>query len=150
MSVNEPVVNPGTIGLLEELVEASFRVRRAVGRRANLSELEMGTLQLLIATPSSPSELARDLQVSTAASTGLVDRLEQRGHLERRAHPTDRRRTEVHVTASGRLEMDRHIQPLTDALAEVDDEIGPEDRVVIETFLRRAIAAFDRVSQDDS
>jgi DNA-binding MarR family transcriptional regulator len=144
--VNKVTVNPGTVATLQDLAAATFRVRRAISRRAGLSEVEMGTLEQLVEAPSSPSELARYFNVSTAASTGIVDRLEQRGHVERQSHPTDRRRTEVHLTDSGRAELDAQIQPLVDALTTLDAELSDADRVVVERFLREAIKAFDRLS----
>ena len=146
--MNESDVNPGTVATLQELAAATFRVRRAVGRRTGLSEVEMGTLELLTDTPSSPGELAKAFAVSTAASTGIVDRLEHRGHVVRQPHPTDRRRTDVHLTDSGRRELDAQIQPLVDALTELDERLAPDERVIVERFLRDAIAAFDRVSSD--
>ncbi len=147
--MNDSDVNPGTVAILEDLVAAAFRVRRAVGRRTTLSEVELGALELLTSRPSSPGELAKAFEVSTAASTGIVDRLEQRGHVERRPHPTDRRRTDVHLTDSGRRELDHQIQPLIDALTVVDERLTPDDRVVVERFLREAIEAFDGVSGAD-
>lgn len=48
------------------------------------------------------SELARDLQLTSSASTALVDRLERQGVAERTRHPTDRRRIIVRLTDRGR------------------------------------------------
>lgn len=147
--MNESDVNPGTVATLEELVGAVFRVRHAIGRRTGLSDVELGTLMYLTESPSSPGELAKIFEVSTAASTGIVDRLEKRGHVERRPHSTDRRRTDVHLTASGRQEMDAQIQPSVDALIELDARLSPEERTIIDRFLREAIAAFAIVIDDD-
>ncbi len=146
--MNESDVNPGTVATLEELVSAVFRVRRSIGRRTGLSEVELGTLERLTAAPSSPGELAKIFEVSTAAATGIVDRLEQRGHVERQPHPTDRRRTDVHLTASGRQELDEQLQPSVDALIELDARLSPQEREVIDRFLREAIAAFAIVSDE--
>ena len=45
-----------------------------------------------------PSEISRTLEISTAATTALIDRLESRGYLQRRPHETDRR--SIIVTAT--------------------------------------------------
>ena len=148
--MNESDVNPGTVATLEELVVAVFRVRQAIGRRTGMSDVELGTLMHLTGSPSSPGELAKMLQVSTAASTGIVDRLEKRGHVERRPHQTDRRRTEVHLTESGLREMDDQIQPSVDALIELDARLSPSEREIVDRFLHEAIAAFDIVIGDDA
>jgi DNA-binding MarR family transcriptional regulator len=47
------------------------------------------------------SDLARDLQLTSSASTALVDRLERQGVAERTRHPHDRRRTIVRLTERG-------------------------------------------------
>jgi DNA-binding MarR family transcriptional regulator len=38
-----------------------------------------------------PADLSRQLDLSTASVTSLLDRLERNGHIERVRHPTDRR-----------------------------------------------------------
>ncbi|USX55544.1 MarR family winged helix-turn-helix transcriptional regulator [Lentzea sp. HUAS12] len=47
-----------------------------------------------------PSQLARQLRVTTAATTTLVDRLVAAGHLERVPDPSDRRRLVLRITTS--------------------------------------------------
>jgi DNA-binding MarR family transcriptional regulator len=48
-----------------------------------------------------PGELARRLRISPAVVTGLLNRLEQRGYLQRLIDPTDRRRLCLALTDSG-------------------------------------------------
>jgi DNA-binding MarR family transcriptional regulator len=50
------------------------------------------------------SEVARALHCDTSNATGLVDRLEQRGLIERRPSPTDRRVRAVALTEAGVVE----------------------------------------------
>jgi DNA-binding MarR family transcriptional regulator len=51
--------------------------------------------------PHTPSELAREVSLSQATVTGILDRLEIRGLLERRRDHKDRRRVSVHLTPEG-------------------------------------------------
>jgi DNA-binding MarR family transcriptional regulator len=88
-----------------------------------------------------PAELARKLGVTTAAATGIVDRLEARGHAERRAHTTDGRRTEVSMTDSAREEVLGYLVPMFAALAEVDASFSAEELQVVERYLRGAMDA---------
>lgn len=148
MPVSEFDVNPVTMVAVQDLVAASVQVRRVVSRHAGLSDLEMAALDHVVAVPSSPGELARLLEVSTAASTGVVDRLERRGHVERRPHPSDRRRIEVHVTPSGRTEIVGHLRPMLDALSELDAGLDEPDRQVVERYLRGVIAAFATITDE--
>ncbi|MFS0729335.1 MarR family transcriptional regulator [Curtobacterium sp. 1P10AnD] len=48
-----------------------------------------------------PKEAGAFLRLSTGAMTSLIDRLEQRGHLERRPNPNDRRSILLHLTPAG-------------------------------------------------
>lgn len=48
------------------------------------------------------SRIGARLQVHAASITNAVDRCEQRGLVQRRAHPTDRRTTLAEITGSGR------------------------------------------------
>ena len=103
---------PPTLLALRDLVAAGSRVNHVVSRRAGLSESELVTLEHLSREQIGPAEVARRLEVSTAAATGIVDRLVARGHVERRPHELDRRRTELHITGSGRAEIIGHLMPM--------------------------------------
>lgn len=149
MPVSEFDVNPGTVEAVRDLVVAAAEVRRALARRTGLSNLEMDALEHVVAVPSSPGELARLLEVSTAASTGVVDRLEQRGHVERRRHPSDRRRVEVLVTASGRTEIVGHLRPMLDALVALDGGLSEPERRVVARYLDGVVAAFATITDED-
>jgi DNA-binding MarR family transcriptional regulator len=48
-----------------------------------------------------PSELARQLRISPAVVTGLLDRLAQRGYVQRLADASDRRRLRLALTDAG-------------------------------------------------
>ena len=134
---------------LRDLLEAGARLRHAVSRRAGLSETEMTALDHLSRYPLGPAEVARRLDVSTAASTGIVDRLVERGHAERRPHADDRRRVDVHLTDSGRAEILAHLAPMFAELARLDATFTPAEREVVERYLRGATAALDTVITPD-
>lgn len=132
---------------LEELSRAARRVTPAVARHAGLTETEMATLERLVRGPVGFAELARLLEVSTAAATGIGDRLERHGHAVRRAHVSDRRRVELHLTASGREAVLVHLLPMFRELAELDARFTPEERAVVARYLDGARAAFERAAE---
>jgi DNA-binding MarR family transcriptional regulator len=131
---------------LRRAVNASARVRPVVAHAARLSHSELVALEHLTAGPVGPAELARLLEVTTAAATGIVDRLEARGHVERVADPHDRRRTSVHVTESGRAEVVGLLMPMFRALQDLDQEFTESERDVVARYLRGATAAFETVA----
>lgn len=127
--------------LLREVMGLGGHVRQAVSRTAGLSVSELHAVEHLYLQPMGPGEIARLLDVSTAAATGIVDRLEARGHAERRPNPTDRRRTDVTLTPSAKEEVLTHLLPMFQALALLDASFTPEERDVVVRYLRGAVDA---------
>lgn len=134
-----------TLETLRSLLEAGVRIRHVVSRRAALSEVELATLERLSHGPAGPGALARHLEVTSAAATGIVDRLSRRGHLERVPDEADRRRTQLHLTDAGRGEMQRQLEPMFQGLARLDAEFSAEERAVVERYLRGALECVEAV-----
>lgn len=130
-----------TLDALQELTDVAALLPAAVARRAALSTSELHALRYLMDEPLGPVELARRLGVTSAASSGVVDRLVSHGHVVRQAHPADGRRTVVSVTDSGRLEVARLMAPMFAALAQLDGELSDADREVVQRYLSGATAA---------
>lgn len=74
---------------------------------------------------ASMGELARALDVSVASMTGIADRMEKRGLVERRRDEGDRRLVVVHATEAGRDVFrqiaDRRREGLVKLLAQLDE-----------------------------
>ena len=141
---------PTTLQALRDLVAAGSRVNHVVARRSGLSETELVTLEHLSREQIGPAEVARRLEVSTAAATGIVDRLVSRGHVERRPHEVDRRRTDLHITDSGRGEIVGHLMPMFAALDRHDAAFTAEEKEVVERYLRGATRALEQVLEPDA
>ena len=142
-----PAYRPSSsLAALQELVDLAAQVPHDVARRAGLSVSELHSLRHLAASPMGPVELAKVLGVTSAASSGVVDRLVARGHVERREHPGDKRRTEVVVTESGRREVFALLAPMFTKLAEIDAPLTDEERAVVARYLRGAIEALRSVT----
>lgn len=131
----------GSLAALQELVTVSEAVPAALARRAGLSTSELHSLRYLMNGPMGPVELAKALGVTSAASSGIVDRLCGHGHARRRPHPGDGRRTEVVITDSGRTEVMARMRPMFEALARLDNDLDADERVVVERYLRGATDA---------
>jgi len=140
----------GPLVALRELLTVAARLNHTVARRAGISDTELVTLEHLSRERIGPAEVARRLEVSTAAVTGIVDRLVSRGHVERRPHTADRRRTELVLTESGRGEVVGHLLPMFIGLDRLDRGFTDEERAVVERYLRGAVEAFERVLEPGS
>lgn len=126
---------------LRELMRTAEQVAPSVANRAGLSHNELRTLEHLIEQPMGPAELSRLLGVSSAASSGIIDRLEGRGHARRVSHPSDGRRTAVTISDSGRREVVGHLMPMFRELAEVDAALSEAEREVVTRYLQGALRA---------
>ena len=135
----------GTLAALQELVEVAETVPAVVARQAGLSTSELHSLRHLMRGPMGPVDLAKVLGVTSAASSGVVDRLCSHGHAVRRAHPDDGRRTEVVITDSGRAEVTARMRPMFVSLAELDATLSDDERVVVERYLRGATGAMTKL-----
>lgn len=141
----EQKMGTSTLTLLRQLLDVSQRANPALARRADLSHSELGALELLTRGSAGPGDLARHLGVTSAAATGIVDRLVARGHAERQPHAADRRRTQVVLTDSGRAEVIGHLMPMFLALDELDRSLSDSERVVVDRYLTGAIEAVRRI-----
>ncbi|MFW5468938.1 MarR family winged helix-turn-helix transcriptional regulator [Knoellia sp. CPCC 206435] len=142
-----PAYRPSSsLEALQELVDLAAQVPHDVARRAGLSVSELHSLRHLAASPMGPVELAKALGVTSAAASGVVDRLVARGHAERRPHSADGRRTEVVVTESGRREVFTLLAPMFTKLAEIDAPLDDDERALVERYLRGAIEAMRSVT----
>ena len=71
-------------------------------QQGSLSMVHLNVLMLLQSNGAmAMSRLADLLDVSVASATGIVDRMEKRGVVERRHSETDRRVVEIHLTKRG-------------------------------------------------
>jgi DNA-binding MarR family transcriptional regulator len=91
--------------LLEEMTGWSPRDREGVFRTWHRHALSLVHLNVLTALeaegPLSMKRLAEAMDVSDASATGIVDRMEKRGLVERRHGTGDRRVVLVHSTDAG-------------------------------------------------
>ena len=71
------------------------------------------------------SRLAETLDVSLSAATGLVDRIEERGFVERIRVPSDRRVVLVRITAAGRQLLENVEVLQTEFLSRALDQLDP-------------------------
>ncbi len=93
--------------------------------------------------PLPAGELAAELELSTGATTRLVDRLERVGHLARTTDPDDGRRRLVSVTAGARATAGAYFGQLSDSVETVLCGFDPAERAVIDRFLGDLVDAMD-------
>ncbi|HEY0278973.1 MAG TPA: MarR family transcriptional regulator [Solirubrobacterales bacterium] len=110
---------PEDLTLVDSLVQTSFLIQNAVRRVAahhDLSVVQMRLLGILRDREPGTLLLSRILELDKSSVTGLVDRAEKRGLVERVPDPDDGRAVRIKLTRDGRALVNK-------GAAEVEAEI---------------------------
>jgi DNA-binding MarR family transcriptional regulator len=110
----------------------------AIGQEFDLAP-QQGMALRALHEPRPMGELAKFLACDNSNVTGIVDRLEERGLVERRPAEHDRRVKLIVLTEEGhrvRREIERRITEPPRAIA----ALSPADQVALRDILRRALA----------
>lgn len=129
---------PGTAFLLAQL--GSFAAARFAERIAelDLTPPQTGLIRAIAADPGqSQQALARLLGTPPSRLVALVDGLDERGLVERRRNPTDRRLHALHLTEAGRDLLAR-IGTVARAHDDaINETLGPDERAHLRALLGR-------------
>ena len=139
-----------------ELVEALRRYAEESGRMSTAFAREQGLHRTdgaaLIAvlraeragTPLTAGRLGRELELSSGATTAVVDRLERQGHLRRERDESDRRRVTLHHGDSGALAGQAWFGPLAARVARTVAGYSAEELGLVNRFLDEMTAVLLR------
>ncbi|WP_241972687.1 MarR family winged helix-turn-helix transcriptional regulator [Cryobacterium cryoconiti] len=128
---------------LHEIVHLSRAFERQVGNALDVNSTDLSAMEHLIQEGSlTPGELARRLDISTAATTLVVDRLVALGHAQRNPHVSDRRKVVVVPAPESIARAFHELHPVIGGVAAVTDELSDDDRLVIEAFLDRVVGVY--------
>jgi DNA-binding MarR family transcriptional regulator len=137
------VAHPGASDvwtLLLQLVGDERRRLPAIAAELGLSEAQGQVLRLL--DPQAPvamCRIAEALDCDPSNVTGIVDRLEARGLVERRADARDRRVRRLVLTAQGREQRKHLVDRLHEAPSEIE-ALSMAEREGLCAILKRALA----------
>ncbi|ALE93476.1 hypothetical protein AOC05_16015 [Arthrobacter alpinus] len=135
--------------LLVSMREFSLESDRYVERAAYLHGLhrtDLNALGFLIRpdladNAMTPGKLGDALNLSSPATTALVDRLEKTGHVNRKRSETDRRKIQLAMTDHARTVGRQLFSPLAIAMSEPLKHYLPEELAVVQRFLAEMTAA---------
>jgi DNA-binding MarR family transcriptional regulator len=123
------------------------RARRAAFTASGLDSWEFDVLSALRRAGSpyqlSPKALLQQTLVSSGTMTNRIDRLVERGLVERRGDPNDGRGILVTMTPTGQARVDAAISQLLEAEADLLNNLSAPDRERIATLLRKLSLDFD-------
>ncbi|HEY5486032.1 MAG TPA: MarR family transcriptional regulator [Candidatus Limnocylindrales bacterium] len=139
--------------LLEEMTGWSPRDRGGVFKSWHQHALSLVHLNVLTALeaegPLSMKRLAEAMDVSDASATGIVDRMEKRGLVERRHGTEDRRVVRVHTTEAGFQVFRDMATHRREGLTKVLAELTQEEMASLLVGMRAIHAARRRLLSDE-
>jgi DNA-binding MarR family transcriptional regulator len=129
-------------GLVDALVQAAFvtmAVLNKVGADNDLSLTQLRVLAILRDRRLRMTALADYLGLEKSTMTGLVDRAEKRGLLERAPNASDGRAVDVFLSPAGAELAERLYTRIGRALSPMTDELAPTEQRQLQTLLERIL-----------
>ncbi len=141
---------------IEDLLHAygvgAGRMARAMAHDMGVNHTDMDAVEVLHMAPApmTISELGRSLQLSSAAVTSVVDRLESAGHLVRVRDEIDRRRIHLVVTEQVHHDAMATLDPFLTSLRRRLSALSATELRAAASVLSAAVAALDEAGHGPS
>lgn len=137
--------------LIREIYQLSQRFERRLGASLAVNTTDLSAMEhLMEGGPMTPSELAGRLEMSTAATTHVIDRLVAVGHVERRPHPVDRRKIVVIPAAASVARAFEELAPMIAGVGAAAAAYEPAEQEVIADFLRSVADVYTELVEERS
>ena len=134
----ERVRSPGAAFLLAQLGGHSARLWTARLARMGLEPREVMLFRhVALAEGQSQQQVARAIGLPPSRIVGLVDRLAERGWIERRTSAADRRSRALHLTPAGREMLQRIMVVSAEHEADLTRGLDPAERRAVIELLHR-------------
>ena len=127
---------------LRDYRAADVATRRSTRDSMGMGETDLIALRYLLRAQAAgermgPKDLSRVLQITTASTTTLIDRLVGSGHVRREPHPTDRRSLVVVPTVAVDSEIRTALGAQNSKMLAVAEELSAEEARTVISFLHR-------------
>jgi DNA-binding MarR family transcriptional regulator len=136
-----------TGGLIDALVQAAFvtmAVLNKVAADGDLSLTQLRVLAILRDRTVGMTALADYLGLEKSTMSGLVERAEKRGLLERAPSPSDGRVVEVSITSRGMDLAERMYAQVEQSLTPMTNVLSSAERERLQGLLERMLGTRDR------
>ncbi len=139
-----PDLDPRCMVVCGSVWRAGKRLMDGLSGNLNAHHLDFPQMDVLFTlrrngrdTPMTPSELAGDMMLSTAAMTARLDKLEDRSLIFRQPKPGDRRSVQILLTDEGFQLSDRVVTPHVKAEQEMLSALSEEEQSLLMNLLER-------------
>jgi DNA-binding MarR family transcriptional regulator len=119
---------------------AELGMRKRTRSTMRMGDTDLHALRLLLRAQRvgdslSPKDLAQSLEISSASTTILVDRLEKSGHVVRVRHPRDRRAIILETTDATERDVRQTLGQMHERMAAVAATLSEADAATVVAFL---------------
>jgi len=140
---DDPAPTPvAVLHALRRYRAAEQEMRRRTRASMGMGETDLVAVRYLLGAQRTDrvvtaKDLARHLEISSASTTVLIDRLVRSGHVQRDRHPTDRRAVVVRATPSSDGEVRATFGRMHEAMLEVVGALDDAELRTVHAFLER-------------
>lgn len=135
MSIDENILRS-----IRRIIRATDLHSRRLASEHRLTTPQLLFLRLLTQEgPLTPGAMAKEMYLSQATITGILDRLERRDLVERRRDQADRRKVSIHLTQEGTAAVKQAPQPLQERFASRLEALSASERDEIERVLAKVV-----------
>lgn len=127
---------------LRDYRAAETEIRRSTRDSMGMGETDILALRYLLRVQASgkqvvPKDLSQFLNITSASTTTLIDRLVASGHVRREPHPTDRRSVVVIPTGESDKEVRETLGAMHRRMMQVAEGLTADEARVVVDFLQR-------------
>lgn len=135
------------------IADADRRLRQAAAERLGVGATDFDVLILLdTAGALAAGRIAEAMGITTGAVTGLIDRLERAGYVQRTRHESDRRQVLIELTPARREQLEAHWKIrerlVDEAIGELDEASLAAAARLIDTIADRTLASLAEATSD--
>jgi DNA-binding MarR family transcriptional regulator len=144
---------PPLVRLLQEFSLEANRYVDSAGGRNDMHRTDLSALSVIMQHAArneivTPGVLRKELHLSSPATTALIDRLYNSGHVVRERQGTDRRQVQLRMTPKAYRDGAAMFRPLAIHMAAAMAEFTPEELDIATRFMSSMIEATVRAGQE--
>jgi DNA-binding MarR family transcriptional regulator len=149
----EPAAPQGLVRLLQEFTLEANRYVDSAGARNDMHRTDLNALAVIMRHTAkdqivTPGVLRKELNLSSPATTALIDRLHGSGHVVRERQGTDRRQVQLRMTPKAYRDGGAMFLPLARHMGAAMAEFTEAELEVAARFMESMIGATIRAAQE--
>ncbi len=144
---------PPLVRLLQEFTLEANRYVDSAGGRNDMHRTDLNALAVIMRHAArdqivTPGVLRKELNLSSPATTALIDRLHSSGHVVRERQGSDRRQVQLRMTPKAYRDGSAMFLPLARHMGAAMESFTPEELEIVTRFLNSMIDATVRAGEE--